>query len=79
MELGMTGTSRLRKVLRILVLTLVGITVVFPFYILLIESLHPNLVTMPYPIELWPQEISLSNYVYLFQKNPLRFPSYFQE
>ena len=37
MELGMTGTSRLRKVLRILVLTLVGITVVFPFYILLIE------------------------------------------
>ena len=71
MELGMTGTSRLRKVLRILVLTLVGITVVFPFYILLIESLHPNLVTMPYPIELCPQEISLSNYVYLFQKNPI--------
>lgn len=26
---------------------------------------------MPYPVELWPEEISLSNYVYLFQKNPI--------
>lgn len=71
MEFGISKTRNLRKALRILVLTLVGITVVFPFYILLIEALHPNLVTMPYPVELWPEEISLSNYAYLFQKNPI--------
>ncbi len=71
MEFGISKTRNLRKALRILVLALVGVTVVFPFYILLIEALHPNLVTMPYPVELWPEEISLSNYVYLFQKNPI--------
>lgn len=67
MELG--KPQRYRAVLRILVLSLVGITVVFPFYILLIEALHPNLVTMPYPIELWPKAISLDNYRYLFTNN----------
>lgn len=67
MELG--KPQRYRAVLRILVLSLVGITVVFPFYILLIEALHPNLVTMPYPIELWPKAISPDNYRYLFTNN----------
>lgn len=67
MDVG--SARRWRTVLRIVFLALVGVTVVFPFYILLIEALHPNLVTMPYPIELWPREISLDNYRYLFANN----------
>lgn len=71
MEFGAKRTLMTRRFFRILVLSLVGITVVFPFYILLIESLHPNLITMPYPVEFWPEEVSTSNYVYLFAKNPI--------
>lgn len=67
MDVG--SARRWRTVLRIVFLALVGVTVVFPFYVLLIEALHPNLVTMPYPIELWPREISLDNYRYLFANN----------
>ncbi len=69
MEVG--KKRRWRIALRILFLSLVGVTVVFPFYILLIEALHPNLVTMPYPVELWPKEISLDNYRYLFANNSI--------
>lgn len=71
MEIGNKRIKRWRTALRISFLTLVGITVVFPFYILMIEALHPNLVTMPYPMELWPQKISLENYQYLFTGNPI--------
>lgn len=71
MDVGNRKVLRARSFLRILVLSLVGVTVVFPFYILLIESLHPNLITMPYPVELWPEQVSLSNYTYLFAKNPI--------
>lgn len=67
MDVG--NARRRRTALCIVFLALVGVTVVFPFYILLIEALHPNLVTMPYPIELWPREISLDNYRYLFANN----------
>lgn len=59
-------TRRWRTAARLLFLSVVGVTVVFPFYILMIEALHPNLVTMPYPVELWPSEIGLDNYALLF-------------
>ena len=71
MEFGNKSTLKIRRFLRVVFLSLVGVTVVFPFYILLIESLHPNLITMPYPVELWPEEVSMSNYAYLFAKNPI--------
>ncbi|MBP3647130.1 MAG: carbohydrate ABC transporter permease [Clostridia bacterium] len=71
MEFGNKSTLKIRRLLRVVFLSLVGVTVVFPFYILLIESLHPNLITMPYPVELWPEEVSMSNYAYLFAKNPI--------
>ena len=71
MEFGSKRTLKIRRFLRIAFLSLVGVTVVFPFYILLIESLHPNLITMPYPVELWPEEVSLGNYAWLFAKNPI--------
>ena len=71
MELGNTRSRRWRTALRILFLSVVGVTVVFPFYILVIESLHPNLVTMPYPVELWPKAASLENYAFLFSTNPI--------
>ena len=64
-------TRRWRTAVRLLFLSVVGVTVVFPFYILLIEALHPNLVTMPYPVELWPSEIGLDNYVLLFANNSI--------
>jgi len=55
----------------IVFLSAVGLTVVFPFYILLIESLHPNLVSMPYPVEVVPKSFSLANYVFLFRNYPI--------
>lgn len=71
MEFGTKRALMTRRFFRILILSLVGVTVVFPFYILFIESLHPNLITMPYPVEFWPEEVSASNYAYLFAKNPI--------
>lgn len=71
MEVGNRKTRRWHTALRVLFLSLVGVTVVFPFYILMIEALHPNLVTMPYPMELWPEQVSLENYRYLFANNPI--------
>lgn len=67
----MLKTKRWHNAVRTVLLSLVGITVVFPFYILLIEALHPNLVTMPYPVELIPKTVSLSNYQYLFSSYPI--------
>ena len=64
-------TRRWRTAARLLFLSVVGVTVVFPFYILMIEALHPNLVTMPYPVELWPSEIGLDNYALLFANNSI--------
>ena len=69
MAIGMKNRKRIHSVLRIAILALVGVTVVFPFYILLIESLHPNLITMPYPVELWPKKMGLDNYALLFAQN----------
>lgn len=66
MEQSHRRRKRRHGILRIAILSLVGITVVFPFYILLTQSLHPDLVTMSYPMEIWPENISISNYVYLF-------------
>lgn len=71
MEVGNRKTRRLHTATRLIFLSLVGITVLFPFYILVIESLHPNLVTMPYPMELWPETVSMENYRYLFGNNPI--------
>lgn len=63
--------SRIGAFLRIAVLALVGMTIIFPFYILLAESFHPNLIKMPYPIELWPERIGLDNYRILFERNDI--------
>lgn len=71
MEIGNKRTRRWHAAVRILFLSLAGITVIFPFYILVIEAFHPNLVTMPYPIELWPTAVSLQNYQYLMAANPI--------
>lgn len=69
MEIGNPKTKKARQVTRVILLALIGVTVIFPFYILLVEALHPNLVTMPYPIELWPEEASFDNYIYLFKNH----------
>lgn len=71
-----TGQLARRKitagsVLSISFLLLVGITVVFPFYIMIIESFHPNLVSLPYPVVLVPSVFSLNNYAILFGNNPV--------
>lgn len=60
-----------KKTVKYTVLSLLGITVVFPFYILIMESFHPNLVVLPYPVELLPKYFSLSNYAYLFKAYPV--------
>lgn len=54
-----------------IILSAIGLTVIFPFYILLIESLHPNIVTLPYPVEILPSRMSFANYAYLFQNYPI--------
>lgn len=61
----------LKQILKYLVLIAISIIVVFPFYIMLIESFHPNLVSFPYPVECIPTTISLQNYQYLFSHNPV--------
>lgn len=71
MELTNARLRRRRTAIRIVFLSLIGVTVVFPFYILLVQALHPNLVTMPYPIELWPSQIGLDNYASLFANNSI--------
>lgn len=58
-------------ILKYAALVLLSIIVVFPFYIMLVESLHPNLVTFPYPVEFWPEVVSLWNYTYLFAQYPV--------
>lgn len=68
------NVSRKRNVghaINVAFLSLVGISVVFPFYIMIIESLHPNLVSLPYPVELIPSVIGFNNYVILFKNNPV--------
>lgn len=60
-----------RSVLNAAALLVVGISVVFPFYIMIIESFHPNLVSLPYPVELLPKAFSLDNYRLLFLNNPV--------
>ena len=71
MTAGNATSKQLRKLIRIVFLSLIGIIVVFPFYVLFVESLHPHLITMPYPIELWPAHIGTWNYDYLFTKYPI--------
>lgn len=52
-------------------LVLLSVIVVFPFYILIKESFHPNLVTLPYPVQLLPRFFSSANYMILFQRYPV--------
>lgn len=61
----------LKKEIKYLFLIVMSVIVVFPFYIMLIESLHPNLVSFPYPVEFFPKEVSADNYGYLFSYYPL--------
>ena len=61
----------LRLSIKYLFLIVMSVIVVFPFYIMLIESLHPNLVSFPYPVEFLPKVISLYNYEYLFSYYPV--------
>ena len=63
--------SILVKTLKYSYLTLLSIIVVFPFYILIKESFHPNLITLPYPVQLLPKYFSGSNYATLFQRYPV--------
>jgi len=59
------------NLLRFLILSALGIMVIFPFYIMLMESLHPNLISLPYPVKLLPKFFSFSNYSYLFKSYPI--------
>ena len=61
----------LRLSIKYLFLIVMSVIVVFPFYIMLIESLHPNLVSFPYPVEFLPEVISGFNYEYLFSYYPV--------
>ena len=61
----------LKKGIKYLFLIVMSVIVVFPFYIMLIESLHPNLVSFPYPVEFFPKVVSADNYGYLFSYYPL--------
>lgn len=61
----------LKKGVKYLFLIVMSVIVVFPFYIMLIESLHPNLVSFPYPVEFFPKVVSADNYGYLFSYYPL--------
>ena len=61
----------LKKGIKYLFLIVMSVIVVFPFYIMLIESLHPNLVSFPYPVEFFPKVVSADNYGYLFYYYPL--------
>lgn len=61
----------LRKTVKYLFLILMSVIVVFPFYIMVIESMHPNLVSFPYPVEVLPRFFSASNYQYLFSHYPV--------
>lgn len=63
--------KHLLSTLKYIFLVVLSVIVVFPFYILIKESFHPNLVSLPYPIELLPKVISGSNYVILFQRYPV--------
>lgn len=60
-----------RKSFKYLFLILMSVIVVFPFYIMAIESLHPNLVSFPYPVEVIPKFFSFANYQYLFSRYPV--------
>lgn len=60
-----------KSVLKYCVLILLSVIVVFPFYVMLIESFHPNLVSFPYPVEFILKEFSFSNYLYLFSQFPV--------
>ena len=61
----------LKKGIKYLFLIVMSVIVVFPFYIMLIESLHPNLVSFPYPVEFFPKVVSADNYGYLFSYYPV--------
>ena len=61
----------LKKGIKYLFLIVMSVIVVFPFYIMLIESLHPNLVSFPYPVEFFLKVVSADNYGYLFYYYPL--------
>lgn len=61
----------LKKGIKYLFLIVMSVIVVFPFYIMLIESLHPNLVSFPYPVEFFPKVVSVDNYGYLFSYYPV--------
>lgn len=65
------GVRIIKSTVKYAVLALLGVTVVFPFYILIIESFHPNLVVLPYPVELIPRFFSFDNYAYLFRAYPV--------
>ena len=61
----------LKKGIKYLFLIVMSVIVVFPFYIMLIESLHPNLVSFPYTVEFFPKVVSADNYGYLFSYYPV--------
>lgn len=61
----------MKSVLKYCVLILLSVIVVFPFYVMLIESFHPNLVSFPYPVEFILKEFSFRNYLYLFSQFPV--------
>lgn len=52
-------------------LALCAAVLVFPFYLLAMESFHPNIIVLPYPVNLLPSAFSLSNYRYLFVNYPV--------
>ncbi len=59
------------QTLKYMFLVILSVIVVFPFYILIKESFHPNLVTLPYPVQLLPRFFSNANYMILFQRYPV--------
>ena len=63
--------TNILRILKYSYLVVLSVIVIFPFYILIKESFHPNLVTLPYPVQLLPKFFSLGNYMTLFQRYPV--------
>lgn len=64
-----TRGERVFGVFNYIILTLVGLIMLFPFYVTLINSISPAIDFGTKPINLWPSRVDLSAYKILFGKN----------
>lgn len=64
-----TKGEKIYAVFNYIILAVVGIVTVFPFYITLINSISPALDFALKPINLWPSQVDISSYRVLLGKN----------